>query len=108
VMLFTDALGIQRHASTAPDDEKPKVSARRHLRPEEAQKLIAAAGKRGPPPTIFRLQASSTTARYQEPVRRRHEGDVGDPERESSRSFCGWTAGPFRLGSFKCTRRPVG
>jgi hypothetical protein len=34
-------------SSTAPDNEKPKVSARRHLRPEEAQKLIAAAGKRG-------------------------------------------------------------
>ena len=34
-------------SSTAPDNEKPKVSARRHLRPEEAAKLIAAAGKRG-------------------------------------------------------------
>jgi integrase len=32
---------------TAPDNEKPKVSARRHLRPDEAVKLIAAAGKRG-------------------------------------------------------------
>jgi hypothetical protein len=33
---------------TTSDDEKPKVvSARRHLRPEEAAKLIAAAGKRG-------------------------------------------------------------
>ena len=32
---------------TAPDNEKPKVSVRRHLRPEEAAKLIAAAGKRG-------------------------------------------------------------
>jgi integrase len=35
-------------SSTTPDDEKPKVaSPRRHLRPEEAAKLIAAAGKRG-------------------------------------------------------------
>lgn len=35
-------------SSTTSDDEKPKVvSRRRHLRPEEAQKLIAAAGKRG-------------------------------------------------------------
>jgi hypothetical protein len=34
-------------SSTAPDNEKPKVSARRHLRPEEAAKLIAAAGKSG-------------------------------------------------------------
>ena len=34
-------------ASTTSDNEKPKVSARRHLRPEEAAKLIAAAGKRG-------------------------------------------------------------
>jgi integrase len=34
-------------SSTTPDNEKPKVSARRHLRPEEAAKLIAAAGKRG-------------------------------------------------------------
>jgi integrase len=34
-------------SSTVPDNEKPKVSARRHLRPEEAAKLIAAAGKRG-------------------------------------------------------------
>ena len=32
---------------TTSDNEKPKVSARRHLRPEEAQKLIAAARKRG-------------------------------------------------------------
>jgi hypothetical protein len=34
-------------SSTASDNEKPKVSARRHLRPEEAVKLIAAADKRG-------------------------------------------------------------
>jgi integrase len=34
-------------SSTASDNEKPKVPGRRHLRPEEAQKLIAAAGKRG-------------------------------------------------------------
>jgi integrase len=43
-------------SSTAPDDEKPKVvSARRHLRPEEATKLIAAAGKRGRYPDRDRL-----------------------------------------------------
>src|SRR5580692_4020109 len=42
-------------SSTAPDDEKPKVSARRHLRPEEAAKLIAAAGKRGRYPERDRL-----------------------------------------------------
>jgi integrase len=35
-------------SSTVSVNEKPKVAARRrHLRPEEAQKLIAAAGKRG-------------------------------------------------------------
>jgi hypothetical protein len=28
--------GLNVISSTAPDDEKPKVSARRHLRPEEA------------------------------------------------------------------------
>jgi integrase len=36
-------------SSTTPDDEKPKVvSRRRHLRPEEASKLIAVAEKRYP------------------------------------------------------------
>jgi hypothetical protein len=35
-------------SSTTSDGEKPKVASRRgHLRPEEAAKLIAAAGKRG-------------------------------------------------------------
>jgi hypothetical protein len=35
-------------SSTTSENEKPKVGTRRrHLRPEEAQKLIAAAGKRG-------------------------------------------------------------
>src|ERR1700731_273003 len=35
-------------AGTTSDNEKPKVASRRlHLRPEEAAKLIAAAGKRG-------------------------------------------------------------
>src|SRR5580704_19686323 len=35
-------------SSATSDNEKPKVaSGRRHLRPEEAAKLIAAAGKRG-------------------------------------------------------------
>src|ERR1700722_19910908 len=35
-------------AGTTSDNEKPKVaSRRRHLRPEEAAKLVAAAGKRG-------------------------------------------------------------
>ena len=34
--------------SPLSDNEKPKVAVRRrHLRPEEATKLIAAAGKRG-------------------------------------------------------------
>jgi type 1 fimbriae regulatory protein FimB len=43
-------------ANTASADEKPKVSMRRrHLRPEEAQKLIAAAGKRGRYPDRDRL-----------------------------------------------------
>jgi integrase len=43
-------------SSTTSDDEKPKVSSRRrHLRPEEAQKLIAAAGKRGRYPDRDRL-----------------------------------------------------
>jgi integrase len=43
-------------SSTTSDDEKPKVvSRRRHLRPEEAQKLIAAAGKRGRYPDRDRL-----------------------------------------------------
>jgi type 1 fimbriae regulatory protein FimB/type 1 fimbriae regulatory protein FimE len=38
------------------DDEKPKVvPGRRHLRPEEAAKLIAAAGKRGRYPDRHRL-----------------------------------------------------
>jgi hypothetical protein len=49
-------------SSTASDNEKPKVSARRHLRPEEAAKLIAAAGKRGRYPErdklLLRLVAS--------------------------------------------------
>ncbi len=41
---------------TTSDNVKPKVaSARRHLRPEEAQKLIAAAGKRGRYPDRDRL-----------------------------------------------------
>jgi integrase len=39
--------GYSVMSSTASDNEKPKVSARRHLRPEEAAKLIAAAGERG-------------------------------------------------------------
>jgi integrase len=42
-------------SSTTPDNEKPKVSARRHLRPEEAAKLIAVAGKRGRYPDRDRL-----------------------------------------------------
>jgi hypothetical protein len=47
-VLFTDVPGIQRDVQHPSDDEKPKVaSRRRHLRPEEAAKLIAAAGKRG-------------------------------------------------------------
>jgi integrase len=38
----------RRHAQPALRQRKPKVaSGRRHLRPEEAAKLIAAAGKRG-------------------------------------------------------------
>jgi integrase len=43
-------------ASTTSDNVNPKVaSARRHLRPEEAAKLIAAAGKRGRYPERDRL-----------------------------------------------------
>lgn len=41
--------------STTSENEKPKVSGRRHLRPEEASKLIAAAGKRGRYPDRDRL-----------------------------------------------------
>jgi hypothetical protein len=44
----TDAVGIHRHVQRQFRNEKPKVGMRRrHLRPEEAQKLIAVAGKRG-------------------------------------------------------------
>jgi integrase len=43
-------------SSTTPEDERPKVeSRRRHRRPEEASKLIAAAGKRGRYPDCDKL-----------------------------------------------------
>jgi hypothetical protein len=45
---LTDALGMQRHVQHHSRRKAERVaSARRHLRPEEAAKLIAAAGKRG-------------------------------------------------------------
>jgi integrase len=48
--------GLSSMSSTTSDNVKPKVSsARRHLRPEEADKLIAAAGKRGRYPDRDRL-----------------------------------------------------
>jgi hypothetical protein len=48
MVLFTDVPGIQRHVQHHFRRRKAEsASRRRHLRPEEAAKLIAAAGKRG-------------------------------------------------------------
>jgi hypothetical protein len=63
LMVVTIALGVQTVRQARSNGEKPKVQQQRlYLRPEEAQRLIEAAGKRLPFPRQGAHASSTATA----------------------------------------------